>query len=192
MAKDNSVGVPNPSALGIPLEDLFSKLYHELRRIAACRMSGESRSDTLQATALVNEVWLRLNQDRKQQWPDEESFIAAASESMRRILVDRARVKRSRKNGGGMRRTTLDLTQLEDRRDIGKDLLLIDEHLERFAKFHPEKVRQLELRFFVGLTIKEIAALTGQSEKTVKRHWNYARVWLYDSIQRQMNEDHNG
>lgn len=189
MENETSSTVPDLSDLGISTEEVFSKLYDDLRRIAAARMAGERKGDTLQPTALVNEVWLRLNQDRKQDWPDEPSFIAAASEVMRRILVDRARVRRSRKNGGELRRTQVDLSKIADKRDAGRDLLLIDEHLERFAKVHPEKVRQLELRFFVGLTIKEIAALTGQSEKTVKRHWNYARVWLYDSIQRQLKED---
>jgi RNA polymerase sigma factor (TIGR02999 family) len=148
-------------------------------------MARERPGHTLQATALVNEVWLRLSQLRQQTWRDEDHFVAAASETMRRILVDRARRRAAHKNGGAFRRTQAALDQLEGPRDEAVDHLILDEHLARLALQHPEKARLLELRFFGGLTMAQIAALTGQSEKTVQRHWTYARAWLYESIQRE-------
>ncbi|MBE7499984.1 MAG: sigma-70 family RNA polymerase sigma factor [Verrucomicrobiales bacterium] len=164
---------------------LFSALYDELRRLARQRMARERGGDTHQATSLVNEVWLRLSQLRQQSWRDEAHFIAAASETMRRILVDRARRRQARKHGGELRRTQAALESLAAPQAEAPDHLILDDHLERFAQAHPDKARLLELRFFAGLTMPEIAALTGLSEKTVQRHWAYARVWLYESIQRE-------
>jgi RNA polymerase sigma factor (TIGR02999 family) len=166
-------------------DELFQDLYAELRRIAASRMARERPGHTLQATALVNEVWLRLSQLRQQTWRDDDHFIAAASETMRRILVDRARNRAARKNGGALRRTEVGLDQLEGPGKDAIDHLILDDHLARLARLHPDKARIPELRFFAGLTMAQIAVLTGQSEKTIQRHWAYARAWLYDSIQRE-------
>lgn len=163
-------------------DELFAKLYDQLRKIAAQRMANERVGDTLQATALVNEAWIRLNGDRVQNWRDEDHLISAASEAMRRILVDRARKKRTLKNGGEMRRTELDIEKLEQAELIRPDHLEIHESLERFTSLHPEHAQLLELHFFAGLKLKEIAALTAQSEKTIRRHWVYSRAWLYDAI----------
>jgi RNA polymerase sigma-70 factor, ECF subfamily len=104
---------------------------------------------------------------------------------MRRILVDHARRRQTSKRGGEFRRTQITLENLEDPGHDGFDHIILDEHLERFAQAHPDKAQLVELRFFVGLTIPEIAALTRQSRRTVQRQWSYARVWLYESIQRE-------
>jgi RNA polymerase sigma factor (TIGR02999 family) len=179
---------PDRLAASVPsrtTDSFFQDLYAELRRIAAARMAGERPGGTLQPTALVNEAWLRLSTLRQQTWRDETHFIAAASETMRRILVDRGRSRRTSKRGGDLRRTQIALESLEDPRRDAVDHVVLDDHLERFARAHPDKAQLVELRFFVGLTISEIAALTRQSEKTVKRHWSYARAWLYESIQRE-------
>lgn len=164
---------------------MFSELYQELRKIAAQRMAHERPGDTLQATALVNEAWLRLQADAVQEWRDEKHLIAAASEAMRRILVDRARNKRTLKNGGEFRRTDLDIEECREATANRPDLLEIDECLTFFAQVHAENARLLELHFFAGMKLKEIAALTGQSAKTIRRRWVYSRAWLYDAIQRR-------
>jgi RNA polymerase sigma factor (TIGR02999 family) len=179
---------PVPSTPSAPIrttDSFFQDLYAELRRLAAARMARERPGGTLQPTALVNEVWLRLSTLRQQTWRDETHFISAASETMRRILVDRARLRQTSKRGGDLRRTQIALENVEDPRHDTVDHVVLDDHLERFARAHPDKAQLVELRFFVGLTNSEIAALTRQSEKTVQRHWRYARVWLYDSIQRE-------
>jgi len=185
MLKESACQDSGGHAPPLSTHDLFQRLYAELRRLAALRMAGERPGDTLQPTALVNEVWLRLSTLRQQTWRDEDHFIAAASETMRRILVDRARHRRAAKNGGELRRTRLELDDLPGSQAGMVDLLDLDEHLARFAQVHPDKARILELRFFAGLSMAQIAVLTGQSEKTVQRHWTYARAWLYDSIERE-------
>lgn len=167
--------------------ELFQGLYSELRRIATSRMARERPGHTLQATALVNEVWLRLSQLRQQTWRDDDHFIAAASETMRRILVDRARNRAARKNGGELRRTQVAMDSIEQLPPDAINHAVLDEHLERFAQVHPDKARILELRFFAGLTMAQIAVLTGMSVKSVQRQWVYARAWLYDSIQRELD-----
>ena len=176
---------PEPAPPGNSTADLFPQLYGELRRLAAGRMSREKPGQTLQPTALVNEVWLRLAAARKQDWPDEASFIAAASETMRRILVDRARSKRAEKNGGQCERATEEIADLPEFNRPTDEMLLIHEHLEKFARSHPDRVQLLELHFFAGLGFQQIAALTGESLKTVQRRWQFAKVWLYESIERE-------
>lgn len=178
-------GSPNVTPFGIPTGDLFTQLYGELRRLASHRMAREKPGQTLQPTALVNEVWLRLAAARKQDWPDEASFIAAASETMRRILVDRARRKQSVKNGGQCERAAEEIADLPAFNRPSEEMLLIHEHLEKFAHAHLDRVQLLELHFFTGLGFQQIAALTGESLKTVQRRWQFARVWLYESIERE-------
>ncbi len=178
-------GSPDLTPFGIPTGDLFTQLYGELRRLASHRMAREKPGQTLQPTALVNEVWLRLSAARKQDWPDEAAFIAAASETMRRILVDRARGKQAVKNGGQWERAQAELADLPELNQTSEEMLLIHEHLEKFARSHPERAQLLELHFFAGLGFQQIAALTGESLKTVQRRWQFAKVWLYESIERQ-------
>ena len=181
---------PNGFELSVPsrtTDELFEGLYHELRRIAACRMANERPGHTLQATALVSEVWLRLSQLRQQTWRDDSHFIAAASETMRRILVERARSRSAQRRGGDLRRTQVALDSIERLPPDTLDHAVLDEHLQRFAQVHSDKARILELRFFAGLTMAQIAALTGVSEKSVQRQWVFARAWLYDSMQRELD-----
>ena len=184
MESEPPSGNPDLTTLGIPTGELFTQLYGELRRIAAHRMAREKPGATLQPTALVNEAWLRLAAHH-QHWTDGKSFIAAASETMRRILVDRARSKQAVRNGGDLQRADTDLADLPEFNRPSEEMLLINDHLDRFARTHPDQAQLLELHFFAGLTLGQIAALTGQSEKTVKRRWAYAKVWLYDSIERE-------
>lgn len=159
-------------------EELFSELYQELRKIAAQRMAHERPGDTLQATALVNEAWLRLQADAVQEWRDEKHLIAAASEAMRRILVDRARNKLCQRNGGGWKRTSADLERVEAETLSDDTTLLVDELLDRFNREHADKVGIVELRFFAGLSYREIASLLETSERSVRRTWRYAKAWM--------------
>lgn len=175
----------DPTAKGRTTEQLFADLYDELRKIAAQRMANERVGDTLQATALVNEAWLRLNAGGRQTWPDESSLIAAASEVMRRILVDRARKKHNQRSGGDLRRTSLDPDMLGQEQDQPDAVIVIDELLELFNRSHSDKVGIVELRFFVGLSFREIAHLTDVSERTVMRQWLFAKAWLQAEAHRQ-------
>jgi RNA polymerase sigma factor (TIGR02999 family) len=159
-------------------EELVSELYDELRKIAAQRMAHERAGDTLQATALVNEAWMRLCEERRQDWQDERQLIAAASEVMRRILVDRARKKQSQRQGGGWRRTELEADGLPMSSDRPETTLLVDELLELLGRSHPDKVAVVELRFYAGLNFREIASLLDTSERSVRRSWQFAKAWL--------------
>ena len=159
-------------------EELFSDLYDELRKIAAQRMAHERAGDTLQATALVNEAWLRLQSERCQEWRDDRHLIAAASEVMRRILVERARKKLCGRRGGDWHRTDIELEALPSGPDRPDTLLLVDELLDQFRRKHPDKVGLVELRFFGGLSFREIASLLDTSERSVRRSWQFAKAWL--------------
>ena len=166
--------------------ELLSLVYEELRRLAAAKMASEAPGQTLQATALVHEVWLRLTSDEKRKWNDRTHFFAAAAESMRRILVDNARRKRAERHGGGHQRTDMPeiacaATQNEDQ------LLAVNEALEKFAAQDQQNAELVKLRYFVGMTIEEAAEALGISTGTAKRHWAYARAWLAEEISNQQN-----
>lgn len=163
-------------------EELLPLVYDELRRLAAHKMAGEAPGQTLQPTALVHEVWLRLSGETNSQWTSREHFYAVAAEVMRRILVDRARRRRSRKHGGDWERVDLDAVELPL---PGDDELVLQVHdaLERLAAEDPEKAQVVKLRFFVGLENVAVATLLGVSEKTVQRHWNFAKAWLARAMQ---------
>jgi len=164
-------------------EDLLPLVYEELRRLAAVKMSNETPGQTLQPTALVHEAWLRLSQESRTTWKNRDQFYAMAAEVMRRILVDRARRRRSRKHGGDRERVELDAVELPVPAD---DALILDVHeaLEKLAAEDPEKASVVKLRFFVGLENSEVAALMGVSGKTVQRHWAFAKAWLYRAMRR--------
>jgi RNA polymerase sigma factor (TIGR02999 family) len=164
-------------------EELLPLVYDELRRLAAARMADEAPGQTLQPTALVHEAWLRLSQQSRATWKNREQFYAVAAEVMRRILVDRARRRRSHKHGGDLERVDLDAVELPVPAD---DALVLDVHeaLERLAAEDPEKAEVVKLRFFVGLENSEVAALLGVSEKTVQRHWAFAKAWLFRAMRR--------
>ena len=163
-------------------EQLLPLVYDELRKLAAQKLAQEKPGQTLQATALVHEAYLRLlDPERGQDWNSRGHFFAAAAEAMRRILVDNARRKRRPKHGGDQKRIPLDAIALpvEDR---FHDLLALDEALTRFAGQEPLKAELVKLRYFAGLSVEEAAACLGISPITAKRYWAVARAWLYDAL----------
>ena len=161
---------------------LLPLVYDELRKLAARRMSQEPAGQTLQATALVHEAFVRLvDVERQQQWKSRGHFFGAAAEAMRRILVENARRKRRLKRGGDVERADLDADQIEAPA-LRHDLLALDEALEQFAEQDPAKCELVKLRFFAGLTIEQAAEVLGISTSTADRHWAFARAWLYRRI----------
>lgn len=165
-------------------EELLPLVYGELRRLAAVRMAQEMAGQTLQPTALVHEAWLRLAGDGHQMWQNRAHFFGAAAEAMRRILIENARRKSRLKHGGGQVR--LDIEELELAATTPDDkVLLIDEALERLKAEDPEKARVVVMKFFGGLTNQEVAESLGVTERTVERHWAYAKAWLFRSIRAQ-------
>lgn len=168
-----------------PANELLSVVYDELRRLAARKMNRENPGQTLQATALVHEAWLRLGGDRQPQWHDRHHFLAAAAEAMRRILIDNARRKKARRHGGEVERVDFDLDSLELAAGMDNDqLLALHEALDALAAHDHVKAELVKLRFFAGLTLSEAAAALGLSEPTAKRYWSYARAWLYREMTR--------
>ena len=158
-----------------------SKAADELRRLATHKMAHEAPGQTLQATALVHEAWLRLVGDGDPGWQNRAHFFGAAAEAMRRILIDRARRKQALRHGGGQQRVELEESALEAPTDDEK-ILQVHEALEVLAVEDPEKAEIVKLRFFAGLSHEEIAGLLGVNEKTVRRHWEVAKVRLFQSI----------
>ena len=158
--------------------DLLPLVYDELRRLAALKLSHEKPGQTLQATALVHEAYIRLVGSDDRQWDSRGHFFAAAAEAMRRILIENARRKQRPKHGGDHQRVNLDeACSLADGRS--EDLLALDEALTKLADMAPARAELVKLRFFVGMTIPEAAEVLGISHATAERHWTYARVWLY-------------
>jgi RNA polymerase sigma factor (TIGR02999 family) len=163
-------------------EELLPLVYEELRKLAAQKIAQESPGQTLQATALVHEAYLRLvDLEEAQHWNSRGHFFAAAAESMRRILVEQARRKGRRKRGGHRERVNLAEVEiaLEGPAD---DIVALDEALARLALKYPEKAELVKLRYFAGLTVKETAQVLGISTSTVDRHWTYARAWLFREL----------
>ena len=166
-------------------EELLPLVYDELRRLAAMRMARESAGQTLQPTALVHEAWVRMVEGGSRSWENRAHFFGAASEAMRRILIERARRKARLKHGGGQERMNLeDFDMAESLPD--ETILLVDEALERMKKANPEIAQVVVLKFFGGLTNEEIVEITGTSVRTVKRQWNYAKAWLFNSIAKHL------
>jgi RNA polymerase sigma factor (TIGR02999 family) len=163
-------------------ERLLPLVYEELRNLAAHRLKHEKPGQTLQATALVHEAYLRLVDVREaQQWNSRGHFFAAAAEAMRRLLVEKARRNKRLRHGGDHRRVDLD-TELFISKRPDDSLLDLDEALSRLAADEPEAAEVVKLRYFAGLTIEETAAAMSISVRTVNRHWTYARAWLYDQL----------
>jgi RNA polymerase sigma factor (TIGR02999 family) len=165
-------------------EELLPLVYQELRRLAAVRMAQEQAGQTLQATALVHEAWLRLIREGDRTWQNRGHFFAAASEAMRRILIENARRKSRFKHGGGQIRVDVQNIELAETTPDDK-MLLINEALERLEAENPERARVVVLKFFGGLTNLEVAESLGIGERTVDRQWAYAKAWLFRKIREQ-------
>lgn len=162
-------------------DELLGSLYDELRRLASQKMARENAGQTLQATALVHEAWLRLGGDKQPAWQNRAHFFAAAAEAMRRILVDNARRKNAGRHGGKFERVTLEGLDVPAAVD-DEQLLAIHEALERLAAHDATKAELVKLKFFAGLTTEEAAEVMNISEPTAKRYWAYARAWLFREI----------
>ena len=172
-----SIDAEGPKAAG----DLLPLVYEELRKLAAAKMANELPNQTLQPTALVHEAWLRLAGNGNIGWSGRAHFFGAAAEAMRRILIDNARRKLALRHGG--RQQPVDIAEIEIAAPAKEqELLDTDEALTRLAKADPQKAELVRLRYFVGLTLEESAAILGISTPTAKRWWSYARAWLYREI----------
>jgi len=166
---------------------ILTLVYGELRKLAALKLTRETAGQTLQATALVHEAWLRLGGDRQATWQNRAHFFAAAAEAMRRILIDNARRKKAGRHGGHAERVAVDPDSLELAAGMDDDrLLAVHEALERLAAHDAVKAELVKLRFFAGLTIEEAAQVLGVSEPTAKRYWAYARAWLFREIKKNI------
>lgn len=161
-------------------EELLPLVYDELRRLAAAKMASQPPGHTLQATALVHEAWLRIS-DESHTWENRRHFFGAAAQAMRRILVDQARRKQRLKRGGPQERVPVD--ELDIAMDSEpEEILKVHDALERLAREDQVKAELIKLRFFVGLRISEAAEVLGISSAAAKRHWAFARAWLYDQL----------
>jgi RNA polymerase sigma factor (TIGR02999 family) len=159
-------------------EELMPQVYDELRQLAAAKMRQEADGHTLDATALVNEVWLKLHGDS---FASRSVFLRAAAVSMRRILVDHARAKRADKRGGGVQKIACNVEQLpHPQREVKLEAL--DESLSRLALLQPQIAQLVELRYFGGLSISEVAGILGISPRTADSWWAYARGWLAEDL----------
>ncbi|MHC4496207.1 MAG: ECF-type sigma factor [Planctomycetota bacterium] len=160
---------------------LLPLVYEELRRLAAQKMSQEAPGQTLQATALVHEAYIRIVEAKDQDWNSRGHFYRAAAEAMRRILVENARRKRRLKRGGKRERLDLDEAAITtDKQDV--DLLALDEALAKLEADDPAKANLVKLRYFTGLTTSQSAEILKISLPTANRHWSYARSWLFQEI----------
>jgi RNA polymerase sigma factor (TIGR02999 family) len=170
---------------GRTLDELLPLVYDELRQLAAARMALESAGHTLQPTALVHEAWMRLVRDGDRTWKNRAYFFGAAAEAMRRILIESARRKSRLKHGGGQERLNIADLELADTTPDEK-VLLINDALEQLEAEHPERARVVVLKYFGGLTNKEVAELLGVGERSVDRHWVCAKEWLFRKVRSQM------
>ena len=165
-------------------EELLPLVYAELRRHASARMAQEAFGQTLQPTALVHEAWLRMFGDGDRRWQNRAHFFGAAAQAMRRILIENARRKSRIKRGGDHVRVDVDNVELAATTPDEK-VLLIDDALEKFQTQDPEKAKVVVLKFFGGLTNQQVAESMAVTERTIERHWAYAKAWLFQSIRDQ-------
>ncbi|UCG49372.1 MAG: sigma-70 family RNA polymerase sigma factor [Phycisphaerales bacterium] len=163
------------------VDELLPAVYDELRRLAAWKLSREKPGQTLQATALVHEAYIRLAGEKAENWRSRTHFFAAAAEAMRRILVENARRKKRLRHGGNLHRAEMQDADLMI--DVPcDDLLALDEALKKFTAEDPAKANLVKLRYFAGLTLAQAAEMLGISRATAERYWSYARAWLFDQI----------
>jgi RNA polymerase sigma factor (TIGR02999 family) len=169
--------------------DLTTTLYGKLRKLAAARMAGQYGPQTLQATALVHEAWIRLGGDEQPHWSNQAHFFGAVAEAMRNILIDRAQRRQRIRHGGGLQRVDLETWNWErlDSSEVAaydEALIAMHEALGKFAVGDPQTAKLVKLHFFTGLTIREVAEALGISERTAKRRLAYARAWLGLEVRR--------
>ena len=181
--KINSLGQDGAGAAEMhTASDLLPLVYEELRRLAAHKLALEAPGQTLDATALVHEAYLRLaGGDAAKHWDGRGHFFAAAAEAMRRILVEKVRHKRRLRHGGGRKRLALDEAQLAEETSDDR-LLAVDEALAGLAQEEPQVAEVVKLRFFVGLTIEQTAEALEISVRTANRHWAYGKAWLHQQL----------
>jgi RNA polymerase sigma factor (TIGR02999 family) len=181
-------GDPHAAAELLPL------VYEELRRLAAHKLAQEKPGQTIEATALVHEAYLRLvpspevppaqrEEGGKSHWDSRGHFFAAAAEAMRRILIDQARHKKSRRHGGGRKPQPLEYSEIAAP-EPSLDVLALNEVLQRFEQLDPPKAELVKLRYFAGLTIPQAAQALGISSTTADRYWSYARAWLHAELKK--------
>ncbi|QDU10846.1 ECF-type sigma factor [Gimesia aquarii] len=169
-------------------DQLLPIVYAELRKLAGNKISQEAPGQTLTATALVHEAYLRLvGKEEEPQWDHRGHFFAAAAESMRRILIENARRKKRLKHGGELDRVELPEIAVPAQKQFD-DLLALDDALTQFAKESPEKAELVKLRYFAGLSEQEAAEVLGISRATAARHWAYSRAWLFSQINSDLNQ----
>ncbi len=168
----------DPKAAG----ELLPLVYQELRKLAAHKMASQAPGHTLQPTALVHEAWLRLLGNEEARFAGRAHFFAAAAEAMRHILIDSARRKRALRHGGGQVRVDIQNVEIAALAD-DDELLEVHDVLDKLAAEDTQKAELTKLRYFVGMTFEEAAEVLGISVATAKRHWAYARAWLYQEIQ---------
>ena len=173
----DSIEQGDPKAAG----ELLPSVYEELRRLAASHMAQQPPGQTIQATALVHEAWLRLQKGGGRRWQTRKHFFAAAAQAMRHILIERARRRSRARHGGELERIPLDELEIAAPADDER-LLLVDAAFEELAAAAPEKAEVVKLRFFVGLNEKETAEVLGLSPRTVERYWSYAKAWLMERV----------
>ena len=163
-------------------EQLLPLVYDELRKLAAAKLAQEKPGQTLQATALVHEAYLRLvDVNKAQEWNSRGHFFSAAAEAMRRILLNRARDKKRQKRGGGWQRLDLDALAVADNAS-DDELIALDDALQRLAQENPACAKLVQLRFFTGMTLSEAATALGLARRSADRQWAYARAWLYEAL----------
>jgi RNA polymerase sigma factor (TIGR02999 family) len=183
MSMNDATGILSAIEAGDPraAEQLLPLVYDELRKLAARRLARESPGQTLQATALVHEAYLRLVGSGTSSWNSRGHFFSAAAEAMRRILIEQARRKGAGKRGGDFQRVELDGVDLPKAAPT-EDILALDEALTRLAAEDPTKAELVKLRYFGGLSVEDAGRVLGISRATADRYWAYARVWLYTEL----------
>jgi len=164
-------------------DKLLPLVYEELRRLAAQKMAREKPGQTIQATALVHEAYIRLVDSKAQNWSSRTNFYTAAAEAMRRILIENARRKQRLKRGGDQEKVSLDDVEFAVM-EPAEDIVALDEALEKLSLEDPRKATLVKLRYFAGLTAKQAAKMMGISQATAERYWSYARVWLFYELKK--------
>ncbi len=164
-------------------EAALRRLYPVLRAMAGERMVFERAGHTLQPTALAHEAWLRMRSGRDPNWKNSSHFCAAAAETMRRILIDRARRRKRLKHAGTMERVSMSTAEEEETEHDDEPVLLVNAALEKLKKANPLRAKVVLLKFFGGMTNQEVAEELGVTERTVERYWAYSKTWLFREIQ---------